>query len=197
MKMAFLLLGIVAAGFTPARGDPTPAAAAAATATDAQFKARSAHQGGRMHDLVADRAYAGRSPRVTIVEFVGTASDEACNAMGEGFQQIQAAILRHHLEDKVRLLTISVDPLHRTPGVLADYARRMRADPKVWTLMSAQSPGALDETDAGLMSSAASRRSSALHLVDGQGRPAGTFEPGEPDAALDAAVRLMAQFRLL
>jgi cytochrome oxidase Cu insertion factor (SCO1/SenC/PrrC family) len=189
--LCVLAHGMNAAGLKAAPDDLV------AAATIAQPRESTARQRGRVHELLADPEYAGRLPRVTIVEFVRVAPGDMCNATGEGFQQIQTAILRQHLEDRVRLLTISVDPVDLAPGNLSAYAQRMQADPRVWTLMHAQSPAALDEAGAGALSAAPSRPSAGLHLVDGQGRLAGTFEPGEPGAALDAAVRLNAQLRLL
>jgi protein SCO1/2 len=38
------------------------------------------------------------------------------------------------LRDRVRLLSVSFDPEHDTPAVLAEHARLVTADPAIWTL---------------------------------------------------------------
>jgi protein SCO1/2 len=40
------------------------------------------------------------------------------------------------LRGRVRLLSISIDPDFDTPAVLADQARRIGADPAVWTFLT-------------------------------------------------------------
>lgn len=79
--------------------------------------------------------------RITIVNFIYTRCVSLCLVMGSEFQQMQAAIVQHGLEHRVRLLSISFDPAD-TPDELAVYARSQHADPQVWQFARvADSPG--------------------------------------------------------
>jgi protein SCO1/2 len=40
------------------------------------------------------------------------------------------------LAGRVRLISITIDPAHDTPAVLADHAARLKADPAVWTFLT-------------------------------------------------------------
>src|SRR6202020_1107836 len=74
--------------------------------------------------------------RAVIVDFIFTRCTSVCSALGNSYQQLQADIQEEHLEKKVRLVTVSFDPEHDTPAVIADYARRMSADSATWTILT-------------------------------------------------------------
>ena len=60
-----------------------------------------------------------------------------CPLMNQNFAKIQKAVLDDvSLRDRVKLVTISFDPEHDTPAVLADEAKRYGADPRVWTFLT-------------------------------------------------------------
>ncbi|MGB3289589.1 MAG: SCO family protein [Burkholderiaceae bacterium] len=69
--------------------------------------------------------------RVAIVNFMYTRCFSICLAMGSEFQQLQEAIRRQGLADRVRIISLSFDPAD-TPDDLARYAARMRAEPGIW-----------------------------------------------------------------
>ncbi len=101
---------------------------------DAALDFASGRRDGLLHDLRADG-------RVTIVNFIYTRCVSLCLVMGSEFQQMQAAIVQHGLQRRVRLLSISFDPAD-TPDELAVYARGQHADPRVWQFArAADSPG--------------------------------------------------------
>lgn len=70
--------------------------------------------------------------RVTLVDFIYTRCETLCTALGSEFQQLQRELVARGLQDRVRLLSISFDPAHDQPAVLAAHARRLRADAALW-----------------------------------------------------------------
>ena len=159
-------------------------------------------QAGRQHALFEDIDHTGPAPRATIVDFIYTRCVGVCSALGGSYQQLQAAIQARHLEDRVRLVTVSFDPRHDTPSTMAQYAQQMRADPRIWTLMSPQH----DEQLQGLLGSFGIvvvpapfdqfQHNAAFHVLDTQGRLARIVDLDDPQGALDAAMSLVTAARL-
>jgi len=73
--------------------------------------------------------------RTWIVTFIYTRCPSLCSLLGTQYQRIQAELRRQGRTDRVALLTISFDPRDDV-AVMADYARRMGADPAIWQLAS-------------------------------------------------------------
>jgi protein SCO1/2 len=63
--------------------------------------------------------------------------------MDRQFAEVQALIKEKGLQGKAGLLSISFDPKNDTPPVLTQHARKLGADPKVWTFVT----GDRDEID--------------------------------------------------
>lgn len=84
------------------------------------------------------RDWVAQERRLLIVEFVYTRCATVCRALGSEFQQLQRSILAEGLQDRVALLSISFDPQHDTPPVLARHAASLHADPSVWRFASVQ-----------------------------------------------------------
>ena len=59
-----------------------------------------------------------------------------CPAMDRQFAEAQALIKEKGLQGKAGLLSVSFDPKNDTPAVLAQHARKLGADPKVWTFVT-------------------------------------------------------------
>ena len=59
-----------------------------------------------------------------------------CPAMDRQFAEAQAIIKEKQLEGKAALLSVSFDPKNDTPPVLAAHARKLSADPDVWTFVT-------------------------------------------------------------
>ena len=73
-----------------------------------------------------------------LLNFIFTTCTAICPAMSSTFAQVQ-----HQLgddRDRVRLVSISIDPEQDTPARMADYARRFRAD-RQWSMLT----GALED----------------------------------------------------
>jgi len=68
-----------------------------------------------------------------------------CPALDRSFARLAALIASDAgLRSTARLLTVSFDPEHDTPAVLAKHAAALRADPSIWTFAT----GSVDEVDA-------------------------------------------------
>jgi protein SCO1/2 len=71
--------------------------------------------------------------RVVVVSFVYTRCADACPILTGQLARLQARLGRDG--ERVRLLTITVDPERDTAPVLAAYARRFGADPRRWRFL--------------------------------------------------------------
>jgi protein SCO1/2 len=64
-----------------------------------------------------------------------------CPLMDRQFADVQRRLLADpQLEKTARLISISFDPEHDTPAVMAEHAQRIKADPRVWTLLTGAPP---------------------------------------------------------
>jgi len=68
---------------------------------------------------------------------------------------------------KIRLVSLSVDPDHDRPDVLAEYARGYRADPRIWTFLT----GPVDEVKSAVVA--------GFKLPIGDAPPPGERKPSE------------------
>ena len=66
-----------------------------------------------------------------------------CPAMDRQFAEAQGLIKEKGLEGKAALLSVSFDPKNDTPAVLKQHAKKLGADPAVWTFAT----GDRDEID--------------------------------------------------
>ena len=74
---------------------------------------------------------------VTLLDFIYTYCTDACPIMSATFQQAQRKLADDKLlGSKVMLVSLSVDPVHDTPPVLADYAQQFTADPNSWKMLT-------------------------------------------------------------
>jgi protein SCO1 len=136
--------------------------------------------------------------RAVIVDFIFTRCNSICSALGNNYQQLQADILEEHLEHAVRLVTVSFDPERDTPAVIAEYARYLRANPKIWTVLTPRDSAALRRslTVFGVVRVPAPGgqfiHNAAFHVLDRHGRLARIVDVGQPRRAL-AVARLLSQ----
>jgi protein SCO1 len=70
---------------------------------------------------------------VWVADFIYTTCTSSCPRMSALMHSVQSAV--SNLPD-VKLVSITVDPAHDTPPVLADYARRYRAAPGRWFFLT-------------------------------------------------------------
>jgi protein SCO1 len=75
--------------------------------------------------------------RVTLLDFVYTHCTDACPIMSATFQQAMRKLADDKLlGSRVMLVSLSVDPQHDTPTVLAEYARQFKADADGWKFLT-------------------------------------------------------------
>jgi protein SCO1/2 len=98
---------------------------------------------GRAPDFqLVDQTGAGFSSsalagKVTLLGFVYTHCTDACPLLSANFQQAQRKLADDKLlGTRVMLVSLSVDPVHDTPPVLAEYGRQFKADAAGWKMLS-------------------------------------------------------------
>jgi len=142
------------------------------------------------------RVFESAEKRVVIVDFIYTRCTSLCSALGSSYQQLQAAIEAQHLENAVRLVTVTFDPAHDTPQVIHEYGQSLGAKPNIWTILQPLDPEALRRSlkAFGVVAIPAPQgqfvHNSAFHVLDQRGRLARILDISQPDAALAAARRL-------
>lgn len=121
--------------------------------------------------------------RPWIVDFVYTTCPGPCPALSANMARLQRS-----LPPPVRLVSVTVDPEHDTPGALAEYAKRFGADPARWRfvrLSEAELARVMGQDGFKLALAAKGTivHSTKLVLVDAQGAIRGYYD-GEDEAAL-------------
>ncbi|MEM6332410.1 MAG: SCO family protein [Planctomycetota bacterium] len=74
----------------------------------------------------------------TVVEFIFTRCQLFCPVMSDRMSKLQAALDADPAMADVRLVSISVDPDHDTPAVLASYAANYDRNPERWELLTGE-----------------------------------------------------------
>lgn len=145
---------------------------------------------------------------IWLVDFIYTECQETCPTQSQQMASLQREFVA---ERDLRLVSITVDPAHDTPQVLASYADRYGADPERWLFLTGPKAtiyalardgfklGVVDPTDqqasAGMLPSLGPRPAFATHgsgslvihsprfvLVDRQARIRAYHEPNAPES---------------
>ena|SRR5581483_9482318 len=75
--------------------------------------------------------------KVVLVSFIFTTCSGTCPATTHRFAKVQEALAKRGLmDDKVRLVSISLDPVRDRPGVLRNYMRLYEIDGKHWHFLT-------------------------------------------------------------
>ncbi len=80
--------------------------------------------------------------KIWVADFIFTRCPGPCPIMSARMAELQSAM--KDAGDDVRLVSVSVDPAHDTPQVLAEYAGRYGADPAKWIFLTGD-PAKVDE----------------------------------------------------
>ncbi len=138
--------------------------------------------------------------RVMLVGFVFTTCNGTCPATTHRMCQVQEELKKRGLLQSggVRLLSISVDPVRDTPGVLRDYASMYDADLKSWSFVTGP-PADVTQTihSWGMWVKPAANgqldHPSRVFLVDQQGRVREIYNLGylKPDHVADDIALLL------
>ena len=115
--------------------------------------------------------------KVCLVSFVFTTCNGTCPATTHRMGQVQAALKEAGLakDDRVRLLSITLDPARDTPEVLRKYMELYDADPAGWTFLTGDKERVAKViADWGMWAKPAANgqldHPSRVFLVDKQGR---------------------------
>ncbi|MDY0749052.1 SCO family protein [Paucibacter sp. R3-3] len=139
---------------------------------------------------------AAASPRssVYLVDFIYTSCPSVCTALGSEYTQMQEAL--RATSSSVRLLSISIDPVHDGTDELKAYGRLHRADASLWTIAAPVDPAAgqwlqerlgivaIDDGLGGVL------HNGAIQLIDRRGRLRRVFDYSQWPRALAAAQAL-------
>lgn len=131
-----------------------------------------------------------------VADFIFTRCTGICPILTSRMGELQALL---HARPEVRLVSISVDPEHDTPEVLADYAGRQGADPGRWLFLTGDwqttrrlvADGfklAVSRADAGEAAEGELvTHSDRLVLVDARGRIRAYYHGSDDDVAIKVA----------
>jgi protein SCO1 len=73
--------------------------------------------------------------RVTLLDFIYTRCTDACPILSATFQQAMRKLADDKLlGSRVMLVSLSVDPQHDTPTVMAEYGQQFKADAAGWKI---------------------------------------------------------------
>jgi protein SCO1/2 len=115
--------------------------------------------------------------KVRIVSFVFTTCNGTCPATTHRMGQVQSELKTRGLlkDDRIRLLTITLDPARDTPEAFRRYAKLYDADPASWTFLTGPAEDVAKVHAAwGMWVKPAADgqldHPSRVFLVDGQGR---------------------------
>ena len=116
---------------------------------------------------------------VWVADFIYTTCTGPCPMMSYRMRRVQASTEE---TPGVKLVSFTVDPAHDTPPVLAEYAKRFKAEPERWIFLTGE-PARLNDlgrnafhlnsVDGGLV------HSTRFVLVDGQSRIRGYYSTDE------------------
>lgn len=141
--------------------------------------------------------------KVWVIGFVFTRCATTCPAVSRAMLDFQDQLERSKLADRVELLSVSVDPEHDTPEVLADYAEQIGADWRFVTGSEAEiqhfvvdgfklAVGESKQTEPGVIDIA---HSTKLALVDRWGNVRGYYAT-DPDGLAELYHRTLRVIRL-
>lgn len=119
--------------------------------------------------------------KVWVADFFFTTCPGPCPRMSSQMHQVQIALA----SKGIRLVSMTVDPEHDTPPVLADYSRHFEAQPGVWFFLTG-SRGALNHLDKDVFKlgevDGSLDHSTRFVLVDRKSQVRGYYLTSEPDA---------------
>ncbi len=81
----------------------------------------------RISDILKDK--------ITVINFIYTSCTSVCQILTSNFRQLEKALENIDKENKVQLISISIDPETDTPARLLQYATKQRIDLEKWTLL--------------------------------------------------------------
>ena len=143
--------------------------------------------------------------KLWLVDIIFTRCAGPCPDMTRRMSELQAQFAS---EPRLRLITLTTDPGHDTPAVLAAYARRFGAEEGRWHFLTGTKRQIAALAVEGLKLTAQDKdpaqqenpndlfiHSSMLVLVDGEGRARGIFESDDPELKTKTKLAVTALLR--
>jgi protein SCO1/2 len=84
--------------------------------------------------FVSDEQFKGK---IVIADFFFTTCPSICPVISAQMARLQDLIKKEKLEEEVKLLSHTVDPIHDTPSILKQYGTKIGADFDTWTFVTA------------------------------------------------------------
>jgi protein SCO1/2 len=118
--------------------------------------------------------------KIWVSDFIFTTCNGPCPRMSSQMHWVGTQVA--DLPD-VRLVSFTVDPEHDTPAVLAEYAKRFRADPGQWYFLTGPRPvlQELDRRAFKLGVGGGMAHSTRFVLIDRQGRIRGYYHTDDDE----------------
>ena len=132
--------------------------------------------------------------QIWVADFIYTTCTGPCPMMSAHMRQVQTSTAE--MAD-VKLVSITVDPAHDTPPVLAEYARHFKQDPSRWFFLTGDLPRLNDLGVRGFKLNSVDgslTHSTRLVLVDRRRRIRGYYTTGE-DAFMPKLLHDIRQLR--
>ncbi len=142
--------------------------------------------------------------RVWLASFVYTNCPDVCPLVTERMAALRDSLQRKGRLGEVRLLSVSVDPLRDSPGVLRNYAVRLRAQKPDWVFLTGPLEAVIPLVSGGFHLTAIHpahhdeyesthahdqpqadyvvNHSDRIVLIDREGRVRGTYVASDPEA---------------
>jgi protein SCO1/2 len=142
---------------------------------------------------------AALSGKVVLFNFIFTSCPNVCPVQTQALAEVQRSLPERD-RDRVRFVSVSIDPEHDTPRVLHSFAERFKVDFSRWTFVTGGTADIDRLADRlRLFAENKDRRpenhGTTLWLMDGQGRLMQRYAGNPPEVArlvseLDALVKL-------
>lgn len=122
--------------------------------------------------------------KVWVIDFFFTRCPGPCPVMSSRMAEISRALRK---TPDVRLVSVSIDPTHDTPAVLAEYAARMNADSTRWIFLTGPEKEITEFTQKGMFQVLAKdpnnipTHSTRFLVIDREGRIRGSRNLDEPE----------------
>lgn len=131
---------------------------------------------------------------VWVVDFIFTTCPEVCPRMSEDMSRLQTWLTNRALADRVRLVSVSVDPDRDTPEKLRAYAEQFHARAGTWTFATGSQQAIEDAVVRGFKIAVSREKDDSqdgfaiVHgtkfvLVDGKRQIRGYYDPSDPASA--------------
>ncbi|MDH3658657.1 MAG: SCO family protein [Alphaproteobacteria bacterium] len=145
-----------------------------------------------LEDMAGRSLTLGRpGDKLTLAEFIYTSCPTICRAAGESMAMLRDRLAADGIGDRVRLLSVSFDPLQDDLEALADYGEWHGAAGEIWTVARPS----LTDLDVMLASFGVQvipdgfggfEHNAALHMIDRDGHLIGIFDIDDIDGAVRA-----------